>query len=347
MRVSAVDLFCGAGGLSHGMITSGIEVVAGYDVDENCRFPFEHNNNSRFMNMDINLVSSKEVSDLLSIGDVKVLMGCAPCQPFSTYNISVKRGKNDNDWSLLDNFARLVAEVKPDIVSMENVPQIVKTQVFHDFAETLRFHDYSISYGSHFAPDYGVPQARHRLILLASRLGNIELIPPTCKSNEYRTVRQTIGDLERISAGEVSKKDPLHRSAKLNDTNLERIRASLPGGSWKDWEMSLRANCHRKQSGESFSAVYSRMEWDKPAPTITTQFYGYGNGRFGHPEQDRALSLREGALLQTFPENYQFVKPEEPVRFKAIGKLIGNAVPVLLASAIGRSIIKHLGGRYE
>lgn len=345
MKISAVDLFCGAGGLSHGVIESGIDVVAGYDVDENCRFPFEYNNNTRFINKDINLVSGKEISDLLSVGDVRVLMGCAPCQPFSAYNISVKKGKKDDNWSLLNNFARLVAEVEPEIVSMENVPQIVKNRVFYDFVENLRLHNYETNYGTYYAPDYGVPQARHRLILLASRLGEIKLLSPICSDKEYRTVRQTIGHLEKIKAGEICKTDPLHRSAKLNRKNLERIRASLPGGSWKDWNETLRADCHNRDSGKSFGAVYSRMEWDKPSPTITTQFYGYGSGRFGHPEQDRALSLREGALLQTFPQNYQFVKPDEPVRFKVIGKLIGNAVPILLASAIGRSIIKHLGGR--
>lgn len=136
--------------------------------------------------------------------------------------------------------------------------------------------------------------------------------------------------------------DPLHQTATLSPTNLLRIRASKPGGTWRDWDPELVATCHRKRSGKTYPSVYGRMSWDEPAPTVTTQFFGFGNGRFGHPEQDRAISLREGAILQSFPKNYRFVKPGEPIHFSILGRLIGNAVPVKLGEAIGRSLVAHV-----
>jgi DNA (cytosine-5)-methyltransferase 1 len=121
-----------------------------------------------------------------------------------------------------------------------------------------------------------------------------------------------------------------------------RIKASKPGGTWRDWDRKLLANCHRKSSGKTYPSVYGRMAWDAPAPTITTQAYAFGSGRFGHPEQDRAISLREAALLQTFPDDYVFVEPHAEVRFATIGRLIGNAVPPRLGEVVAESILAHL-----
>ena len=168
------------------------------------------------------------------------------------------------------------------------------------------------------------------------------MLPPTHKQEKYRTVKDAIVNLEPLKAGEVSKKDPLHKAPNLDAINLQRIKNSKPGGSWKDWERELRARCHRRRSGKTYSSVYARMSWDKPSPTITTQFYRFGTGRFGHPAQDRALSLREGALLQTFPKKYKFYDWKTPFSFKNIGAHIGNAVPVRLGLIIGKSIKKHL-----
>jgi DNA (cytosine-5)-methyltransferase 1 len=193
-----------------------------------------------------------------------------------------------------------------------------------------------------FAPDYGVPQRRSRLVLLASRLGEIELEAPGFAPSEYPTVRDAIGSLAPLKAGEIDKHDPLHRCARLTETNFKRIRAARPGGSWKEWDQDLVTDCHRVSTGDGYISVYGRMVWDEPAPTITTQFYGFGNGRFGHPEQDRALSLREGAILQSFPPHYEFVAPGKTIHIKKVGPIIGNAVPVLLARAIARSIRVHL-----
>ena len=161
------------------------------------------------------------------------------------------------------------------------------------------------------------------------------------------TVRDVIHDMEPIEAGGESSTDRLHRSSTLSETNMKRMCVSTPGGTWYDWDADLLADCHTKETGKSYGSVYGRMEWDKPSPTITTLFFGFGNGRFGHPEQDRALSLREGALLQTFPPDYSFVPDEEEVYIRRMGRLIGNAVPVQLGTAIGRSIMEHVVEQYS
>jgi DNA (cytosine-5)-methyltransferase 1 len=155
-------------------------------------------------------------------------------------------------------------------------------------------------------------------------------------------VKQAIGRLRPLSAGESAPKDKLHVTSTLSDTNLERIKVSKPGGTWRDWPKRLVAECHRVDSGRTYPGVYGRMEWDKPAPTMTTQCYGFGNGRFGHPVQDRAISLREAAILQSFPRKYAFIPKGGEVSFKVLGRLIGNAVPVDLGRAIARSIDQHL-----
>ena len=193
-----------------------------------------------------------------------------------------------------------------------------------------------------YCPDFGVPQSRRRLVLMASLLGEINLETTTCGREGYPTVRSTIGDLPPIAAGECDTEDLLHKSSTLSDDNLLRIRSSKPGGTWRDWDKSLRSPCHRKAGGKTYPGVYGRMEWDKVAPTVTTQFHTFGTGRFGHPEQDRALSLREGARLQTFPDTYRFVDMGQAVLLKGTAKLIGNALPTELAAAIGRHIVNHL-----
>ena len=148
--------------------------------------------------------------------------------------------------------------------------------------------------------------------------------------------------LPRLKHGDVDDTDPLHRASRLSETNAKRMTAAKPGGTWRDWDPKLVTPCHKAETGKGYSSVYGRMSWAAPSPTITTQFFGFGNGRFGHPEQDRALSLREGALLQGFPQDYQFVPPGERVHFKKVGRLIGNAVPVHLAGAIARAVRKHI-----
>jgi len=346
LSVVAVDLFCGVGGLTHGLIKSGIRVSAGVDLDETCKYAYEKNNEAKFIAKNIKDFSVTELNTLYGSADLKILVGCAPCQPFSKHTQKNKERAQDEKWGLLYHFLKLVKELKPTIISMENVPQLAKYKIFADFVAGIKDEGYCVSWKSVFCPDYGIPQKRTRLVLLASKLGKIELLSATHKRENYKTVADTIGKLESIDAGTASKNDFLHRSATLTEINLKRIKKSKPGGSWKDWEKELRAQCHQKESGGTYSSVYSRMRWDFPSPTITTQFYSFGTGRFGHPEQDRALSLREGAMLQTFPRKYKFWDRKTPFSFKKIGVYIGNAVPVQLGVVIGRSIKKHLKEHY-
>jgi DNA (cytosine-5)-methyltransferase 1 len=340
--LAAVDLFCGVGGLTHGMVKAGIQVVAGIDLDPACRFPFEANNKSRFIHADIVDVSSEELLAAYPANSTRILVGCAPCQRFSRYARRQER-QSDQKWGLLEHFSRLVKGVRPTVVSMENVPELTRNDVFREFSQLLRASGYYVTYSNVFCPDYGIPQLRTRLVLFASLLGELKLLPPTHRPTKYRTVKQAIAKLPPLSPGGIDSKDALHRSCKLSELNLERMRASQAGGCWRDWPNHLIAECHKAATGKTYPSVYGRMEWDKPAPTITTQFFGYGNGRFGHPEQDRAISLREGSLLQSFPKSYRFCSKSDVVSFSALGRLIGNAVPVRLGEIIGRSILTHIG----
>ena len=337
--ISVVDLFCGAGGLTCGFEQAGLPVKAGYDTDPDCKFPYEHNNKAKFIEQDIEYVNASDLAEHFSGSRIKVLAGCAPCQPFSTY--SRRYRDRGSKWKLLRDFARLIQECQPEIVSMENVIHLKDHPIFQEFCDLLENLNYILTSDKVDCLRYGVPQTRKRLVLLASKLGQINLISPTHDEGSYKTVRQTIGHLEPLSAGETSKIDRLHKCSTLSELNLRRIRASKPGGTWRDWSVEIIAECHRKKSGKNYSGVYGRMEWNRPSPTITTQCFGFGNGRFGHPEQDRAISLREAALLQTFPEDYEFVDPSKPIVFNHVGRLIGNAVPVKLGQVIGQSILNH------
>lgn len=340
-NIQAIDLFCGVGGLSHGLRKSGIDVRVGVDIDEDCRYAYEKNNKATFINKSVDKISASELTVHTQGGGALILAGCAPCQTFSTYN--QKADESDRRWWLLSEFQRLIGEINPDMVTMENVPGLAKHEVFLKFTKYLKRKKYHVAYQVVDCSQYGLPQTRSRLVLLASKYGPISILSPESFSKHCaKTVMQAIGHLPPIGAGEVCPKDPLHQSADLSKVNLKRIRASRPGGTWRDWPVSLRAECHRYESGKTYVSVYGRMEQDKPSPTITTQFYGFGNGRFGHPVQDRAISLREGAILQGFPKNYKFFKSGETVRRRVLGRLIGNAVPVTLGSLIGKSFVDHL-----
>ena len=343
---TVIDLFCGAGALTHGFVLEGFNVLAGLDADKSCRYAYETNNpGTIFIEKKIEDVEAAELIALYPKDHVKILVGCAPCQPFSAYN---KGNRNQDDkWKLLDNFSDLISEIKPDIVSMENVPNLTtfrKGKIYQDFVDRLE-KDYIVTECLRVSClDYGIPQRRKRLVLFASKpkYGKIELLDPTHTPDKYKTVGDVISDLETLEAGQTSQSDPYHKAAGLSELNLHRIKASKQGGTWRDWPDELVARCHKQESGNSYSSIYGRMIWRAPAPTITTQCYGFGNGRFGHPQQNRAISLREAARLQTFPDDYEFVHPNEPHSITTIGRLIGNAVPVKLARVIARSIKRHL-----
>lgn len=344
--IRVVDLFCGVGGLTHGLVKEGLAVVAGIDNDGTCAFAYQHNNNSaEFIEKDILQVTAAEINKLFGPPkkSVRVLVGCAPCQPFSKLN---PKRATKKQLQPLSKFASLIEQTQPDIVSMENVVGLADTKknpIFAEFKNTLERNGYDYHYEIVDVSEYGVPQSRKRLVLLASKLGKIELIERTHKYKKV-TVRDAIGKLEPIGHGKVSAKDPLHRARDLDAINLRRIKATPhDGGNSSSWSSELILKCHKAKSGKTYKGtVYGRMRWDEPAPTMTTHCTGIGNGRFGHPEQNRAITLREAAIFQTFPRSYKFAPTTEQITMKQISKFIGNAVPVKLGSVIGKSIKKHI-----
>lgn len=365
MKVVAVDFFCGAGGLTYGLEQTGIDVVAGIDIDSNARYPYEANTNAEFLHRDIgglldettsdvDPLELSEVIDIFPEDSITALVGCAPCQPFSELNNGVANSEHEK-WGLLEAFLEVCREFEPDIVAIENVEGLSNDEIYKDrFKQWFDDHDqYSVWDAIIDCTDYLVPQSRKRLIMLASRLGEIEMIPPTRDHSDIVSVRRAFAEanLPEIGSGEsASHIDPLHKAAGLRGKNPERMRHTKEGEDWHDWPDRLKLDSQDKDN--SYTA-YGRMWWDSPAPTLTTQFYNWGSGRFGHPgyaenledSTDRAISLREGALLQTFPPDYRFVEDgDDPVN-DVMGQLIGNAVPVRVGNAIGGSIRHHLDGQ--
>jgi len=347
VKVSCIDLFCGAGGMTHGFTLEKLHSVAGIDMEPDCRFPYEANNPpAKFINADVRKITPRIINNLFGNADIRILIGCAPCQPFSSLSagkgIHALKSKKEK-WGLLYEVARLIGSTLPEIVVMENVPNLKNTSVFQDFVKFLKHKNYHIWYKVIDSSHYGVPQKRKRIILLASQFTNISLIPPTTK-DKPKTVWNAIGHLPVLAAGEQDKKDRLHVSSNLSTINLARIKASKPGGTWKDWPPKLRLDCQYTKNGiDRFATAYCRAEWDKPSATMTTSCTFFGSdGRFGHPEDDRALSLREASLLQSFPANYKFVEKNKAVKITSVSRMIGNAVPVLLGRAIAKSIKQHL-----
>jgi DNA (cytosine-5)-methyltransferase 1 len=347
MDAQVIDLFCGIGGLSAGFRNEGFEVLAGIDLDGSCKFAFETNIGAKFIEADISKISASFIRRLYSSSPKlkrRILIGCAPCQPFSIYTGRYRKkstSANDPRWQLLEEFARLVRQTRPDVITMENVPRLTLHPVFGQFVDQLRKLGYVVTYHKVRAEHYGVPQYRTRLVLFASIFGEVRLISPTHRGR-VKTVRDAIGKLPKIRAGIASSRDRLHRSRNLSDKNLLRLMTTAEGGGWQDWHKSLQLKCHKKKKGESFRSVYGRMKWDEPSPVITTQCLGIGNGRFGHPEQHRAISIREAAILQSFPKSFKFLSSTDPVNGLQLSRQIGNAVPVKLAAAIARSIRFHL-----
>lgn len=340
MTISAVDLFCGAGGLTHGLELSGIDVVAGFDLDPACRYPYEANNRAIFNHMDVSELSTDDLRSLWKEG-CRVLVGCAPCQTFSTYSMGKKSAPmEDKRYGLIREFSRLALATSPDVVSMENVPRAFKSDAFQDMISALALAGYHCRTEVVSCDSFGVPQRRRRLVFLASLHGPLWFDNVTIEGP--RSVREAIGHLEAVLPGQSSPTDRLHRPSALSPRNIKRVQASTVGGTWKDWPDELVNDCHKKATGKTYRSVYGRMNYDDLAPTLTTLCLGVGNGRFSHPEQHRGLSIREASLLQTFPPGYKFVEPEAAVKPRVLARLIGNAVPVNLGRAIGTAIAQHL-----
>lgn len=339
--VSAVDLFCGAGGLTYGLMCAGVAVRAGVDIDPAAEYAYSVNNvGANFLRADVAQISAPGMRKLFEPGKVRLLAGCAPCQPFSKLTNGSEKHRA---WDLLDSFGRIVENVRPEIVTMENVAELAGRgkEVLDRFLRALRRGQYSVDWRIVNATEFGAPQSRKRLVLLASRLGDIQV--PVGSSTTGTTVRLAIGQQRPIAAGETDPDDVLHTAAKLSPLNLRRLKATPhDGGSRDAWPKALIPDCYRRETGARYLSIYGRMWWDRPAPTMTTLCNGIGNGRFGHPEQDRAITLREAALLQTFPRSYKFWPTDEKLNASAVARLIGNAVPPLLGKVIGLQVMDHV-----
>ncbi|MTV41410.1 DNA (cytosine-5-)-methyltransferase [Duganella radicis] len=334
------DFFSGCGGTSSGFSQAGMDIAMGLDIDPDSSESFRANfPKAKFLLGDIRDMDVEILRPIIGKKRKTPLLfcGCAPCQPFSTQN----RNQNTKDprRDLLSEFSRFVAYWLPEYVFIENVPGIQKVKgksgPFHKFNRLLK--DLGYSYASDVIPamSFGVPQTRKRLVLLARRGGDITL-PEASHGPEkkpYTTVRDAIGHLPRLPAGCTDPSDPHHQAAELSELNLRRIAHTPEGGGREAWPEELRLDCHQSHTGHS--DVYGRLAWDKMASGLTTRCISYSNGRFGHPEQDRALSVREAALIQTFPINYQLSG-----NLASRARQVGNAVPPAMALAVGRHLMQ-------
>lgn len=340
------DLFCGAGGLSYGLSRAGFKIIGGLDKFGYAADTFESKFGVKVIRGDAFRISPKKlVSSSLHFD---TLVGCPPCQGFSTIKVA-RFGPEDARNDLVLYYARIIKVAKPQAVLFENVPRVAKDVRFAYLLKVLSENGYSFAYGVLNAADYGVPQKRKRLVLVAVRgVRKVELPepdhgPPNSPDvrrgilEPWKTVREAIGDLPPVSDGECHPSDPLHCAKKLNPRYKEIIkRVPKDGGSRDSVPPELLLPTHRKHTS-SFRDSFGRLKWDEPSVTITTKFYDPSTGRFVHPEQDRALTLREGARLQTFPDDYPFKGT-----FTRIARQIGEAFPPLLAEKIGKRLKEYL-----
>ena len=338
--IKGIDFFCGAGGLTRGLLDAGIAVAAGVDNDERLRKTYEANNApSRFIAEDIAQVNIGRLRARLDIRpeDAVLYAACTPCQPFSTLN--TMKGA-DPRRALLLEFAKLVDVCPPDFILVENVPGISNAagkEIYDRFINILDRHGFLTAAARLDAKDYGVPQTRKRFILLASRHGQPTLPPPSANPSEYATVRDAISHYPPLTDGESNPAYLNHLTRKLPEHH-KRIVEAVPrdGGNRLDIaDPSLLLPCHRRHP-KAHKQVFSRMAWDQTSSTLTTRCTDVYCGRFVHPEQDRGISPREAAALQTFPDSYEFYGKS----IQENARQIGNAVPVKLAESLGKVVTK-------
>lgn len=343
MALKVFDFFSGCGGTSKGFENAGLKPVFALDFDKDSASTFKHNfPNVKFSQSDITKFDTKNLEEVFAQDEGTLFCGCAPCQPFTGQNTSKPDSKRDSRRSLLSRFGDLVFKYLPDYVFVENVPgiqRVVGNSTLSRFKKRLEIADYYTTVEIVESQQYGVPQRRRRLVLLASKHAPIELPIPTHDPEmgvNYSTVRDWIGHLPPIGTGEIHPTVPNHRAAKLSPLNLKRIRSTPPEGSRADWPEELQLACHAKSGYSGHTDVYGRMRWDAPATGLTTRCISLSNGRYGHPEQHRAISVREAASLQTFPDDFSFHGS-----LNSQARQIGNAVPVLLAQHFGQHIFEH------
>ena len=341
--IKAIDFFCGAGGLTRGLLDAGITVASGIDIDNRIRRTYEQNNQpSRFLARDIRDVDITALREQLNIGakEPTLYAACTPCQPFSTLNAT---HAEDGRKSLLLDFASIVEQAPPDYIIVENVPGLnnaVGLEIYKKFEGVLNKLGFRIDADKIDAKHFGVPQTRKRFVLIASRNSQPTLPSPTT-AGTFVTVGDTIRKYPALQNGETSESYKNHVARKLPPHHLRIVEAVPPnGGSRRDVEdTSILLKCHQKNP-EAHKDVFGRMSWDLPSPTLTCRCTDVYCGRFIHPEQDRGVSVREAAALQSFPDHYEFFG--DSILEQA--RQIGNAVPVSLANLLGDSILKvHVG----
>ena len=334
--IKGIDFFCGAGGLTRGLLDSGIQILAGVDNDGRLEDTYQRNNTpSKFVNKSIKDIDIDTLRNEIGItkNDVVLYAACTPCQPFSTLN----RMKGEDDRKdLLLSFAEIVKKSPPDYIVVENVPGLSSAygrDIYQRFMEVLSVCGFDDVFQERIdAVDYGVPQYRKRFIMLASRRRPL-------KHPERAAERSGVGQFLRkyppINDGETSDIYKNHQARKL-PLHLKAIVKAVPkdGGNRKDVkDKSILLKCHQDKP-DVHRNVFGRMAWEKPAPTLTARCTDVYCGRFTHPEQDRGISLREAAALQTFKDDYIFYGSPFHIQ-----RQIGNAVPVELARRLGQAII--------
>lgn len=339
--VAVLDFFSGCGGTSAGLQAAGMRIAAGVDCDPSAAATYRRNfPDATFLEGDVRGIDVAAL-DAAAAGGAEsglVVSACAPCQPYSTLRRRNPPGNRDR--SLLLTLLPFVDRLRPDAVVVENVPGMQKVQgasTFRRFVRALERGGYYVEWDVVDCRVYGVPQRRRRLVLLASRHGRLPLPAATHGPGllPFATVQQWIGDLPPLEAGQVHPDDPNHRAGALGPLNLARIRSLKPGQGRESWPEHLWLECHRGFDGHE--DVYGRLSPHAAAPVLTTKCTDLTGGRFGHPVQDRALSVREAACLQTFPRGFEFVGG-----LKSTTRQVGNAVPVLLAQRLGEKIVAHL-----
>ncbi len=346
MRLKAVDFFCSGGGMSSGIQNSGIKILAGIDYDNTCKETYEANiKGAKFIHADVfeykEETLEKELNLLKNDNDL-VLIGCSPCQFWSIINTD--REKSSKSKSLLVEFRRFVEYFNPGYVVVENVPGVLRRKDesgLEDFILWLENHGYKVHHAIHNVFDYGVPQSRKRLTLIANRV-NSNVLEPIKYKGKIKTVYDAIGEhngFQKVEAGHKDESDFMHSVAGLKSINIERLNVTKKDGGSRDAyanNETLAPKCHHNDT-INFKDTYGRMWWNKPSPTITTKFFSISNGRFAHPEENRAISIREGATLQSFPKNYII----KATSIANAARMIGNAVPPKYAASIGKAIIKN------
>lgn len=343
---NAVDFFCSGGGMSYGMQQAGINILAGIDYDETCRETYEANiEGAEFIHANVFELQEAELQQRLNLqrnDDNLILIGCSPCQFWSI--IPTKKEKSEVSKDLLKEFRRFVEYFNPGYVVVENVPGVKRRKEesgLQDFITWLENNNYVVHAAIHEVSNYGVPQHRKRFTLIANRINNNEIEPLKYLGDKLK-VQDVIGEkngFPKIPQGYKDETDFMHTVAGLKQINLDRLAITPHNGGTRlayVFDKELAVPCHYGKT-DGFKDIYGRMWWDRPSPTITTKFFSISNGRFAHPDEDRGISLREGAVLQSFPKTYKF----KGTSIANIARMIGNAVPPKYATALGKAIIQN------